>query len=159
MAFLGCDKLSFLLIFLHCLYVEGGISIMDDFLKEFYTTVYANKIGKKSGNYCKYDNQAFQLFSSSLCLSALLASFLASTVTRKLGHRATMVGAGIFYMLGAIVGAGGVDLFMVILARVLMGAGVGFSNQVIFVIGLCNVKAFNSGNICLLHKLLAELPI
>ncbi|MCO5574714.1 hypothetical protein L7F22_028504 [Adiantum nelumboides] len=113
------------------LVAAGGISIMDDFLRAFYPVILDHKLSGSHGNYCKYDNQAFQLFSSSLCLAALFATFLASTVTRKYGHTTTMIGAGIFYMLGSIMGAAALNLPMVYLSRVLMGCGIGFSNQAI----------------------------
>lgn len=35
-------------------------------------------------NYCKYDNQSLQLFTSSLYLAALVATMFASSVTRNL---------------------------------------------------------------------------
>ncbi|KAI5080799.1 hypothetical protein GOP47_0003982 [Adiantum capillus-veneris] len=113
------------------LVAAGGISIMNDFLRAFYPAILDHKQSGSHGNYCKYDNQAFQLFSSSLCLAALFATFLASPVTRKYGHTTTMIGAGIFYMLGSVMGAAALNLTMVYLSRVLMGCGIGFSNQAI----------------------------
>ncbi|KAH7293778.1 hypothetical protein KP509_28G042000 [Ceratopteris richardii] len=91
----------------------------------------SHKLAGSHDNYCKYDNQFFQLFSSLLCLAALCSAFLASSVTRRFGHTATMVGAGLFYVIGSVLGAAATDISMVYLSRVFMGCGIGFSNQAI----------------------------
>ncbi|XP_039000224.1 sugar transport protein 8-like isoform X2 [Hibiscus syriacus] len=58
--------------------ISGGVTSMDDFLKEFFPAVYRKKQHVLENNYCKYDNQFLQLFTSSLYLAALIASFVAS---------------------------------------------------------------------------------
>ncbi|KAL6185810.1 hypothetical protein ACLB2K_041933 [Fragaria x ananassa] len=82
-----------------------------------------------NSNYCKYDNQYLQLFTSSLYLAALTASFFASYTTRKLGRKLTMLVAGIFFCVGTIFNAAAQNLAMLIIGRLLLGCGVGFGNQ------------------------------
>lgn len=67
----------------------GGVTAMDDFLHKFFRHVYDKK---HSGNlreshYCKYDDQGLQLFTSSLYLAGLVASFFASMSTRIGGRK------------------------------------------------------------------------
>lgn len=113
------------------LVIAGGISIMDDFLLKFYPSVYAHKKNAKEDNYCKYNNQVFQLFSSSLYLAALLATFFASVVSKKLGRKATMLCAGVFFIAGTVIGTAAQNLAMIIVGRALLGCGLGFANQAV----------------------------
>jgi len=104
---------------------------MDDFLIKFFPEVYRKKhqTGVES-NYCKYDNQGLQLFTSSLYLAGLTATFFASYTTRRLGRKLTMLIAGIFFLIGVIFNGAAQDLAMLIVGRILLGCGVGFANQV-----------------------------
>ncbi|KAK1351717.1 Sugar transport protein 13 [Heracleum sosnowskyi] len=112
--------------------VSGGVTSMDDFLKIFFPQEYrtTQEIGLNS-NYCKYNNQGLQLFSSSLYQAALVATFFASYTTRKLGRRFTMLIAGIFFIVGVVFTAGAFDMAMLIFGRIALGCGVGFANQAI----------------------------
>ncbi|KAF9607615.1 hypothetical protein IFM89_037543 [Coptis chinensis] len=112
--------------------VSGGVTSMDDFLKKFFPVVYKkkNEPGLNS-NYCKYDNQGLQLFTSSLYLAGLVATFFASYTTRKLGRRLTMLIAGLLFIAGVIFNAAAQDLAMLIAGRILLGCGVGFANQAV----------------------------
>lgn len=103
---------------------------MDDFLKDFFPAVWEKKKLAHENNYCKYDNQFLQLFTSSLYLAALVASFLASATCSKLGRKPTMQFASIFFLIGVGLTAGAVNLVMLIIGRILLGFGVGFGNQV-----------------------------
>lgn len=104
---------------------------MDDFLKEFFPTVYHKKNEIKDNDpYCKYDNQGLQLFTSSLYLAGLIATFFASYTTRVFGRRPTMLLAGLFFLVGVVLNAAAKDLAMLIIGRILLGCGVGFANQV-----------------------------
>lgn len=106
---------------------------MPDFLKKFFPVVYKRTQEKGlDSNYCKYDNQGLQLFTSSLYLAALIATFGASHTTRKLGRRLTMLIAGIFFIVGTILNAAAMNFIMLVLGRILLGCGVGFANQVTF---------------------------
>ncbi|CAA6659159.1 unnamed protein product [Spirodela intermedia] len=113
--------------------VSGGVTSMDDFLKKFFPVVYRRKIGAglDSSNYCKYDNQGLQLFTSSLYLAGLTATFFASYTTRQLGRRPTMLIAGFFFIVGVVLNAAAQDLAMLIAGRILLGCGVGFANQAV----------------------------
>lgn len=111
--------------------VAGGVTSMDPFLKKFFPVVYRRaKVATDTNNYCKYDNQGLQLFTSSLYLAGLTSTFFASYTTRKLGRKITMLIAGIFFIVGVILNAGAVNLAMLIIGRILLGCGVGFANQV-----------------------------
>ena len=114
--------------------VTGGVTSMDDFLFKFFPKVYRKK--KETGlesNYCKYDNQGLQLFTLSLYLAGLTATFFASYTTRRLGRRLTMLIAGAFFIAGVIFNGAAQDLTMLIVGRILLGCGVGFANQVRFI--------------------------
>lgn len=105
---------------------------MEPFLHKFFPTVYKRtKDPGLNSNYCKYDNQGLQLFTSSLYLAGLTATFFASYTTRKLGRRLTMLIAGFFFIAGVVLNAAAQDLAMLIIGRILLGCGVGFANQVI----------------------------
>ncbi|GAB2266599.1 Sugar transport protein 13 [Dionaea muscipula] len=112
--------------------VSGGVTSMQPFLKKFFPAVYrkTNDVNLNS-NYCKYDNQGLQLFTSSLYLAGLTATFFASYTTRKLGRRLTMLMAGVFFLFGVSFNAAAQDLAMLIVGRILLGCGVGFANQAV----------------------------
>lgn len=103
---------------------------MDDFLKEFFPVIYVRKHRAKENNYCKYDNQFLQLFTSSLYLAALITSFFAASLCRRWGRRFTMRAASIFFLAGVALTVGAVNLWMLIIGRILLGMGVGGGNQV-----------------------------
>lgn len=112
--------------------VSGGVTAMPDFLKKFFPVVYRKTIsGNRDSNYCKYDNQGLQLFTSSLYLAGLTATFFASYTTRKLGRRLTMLIAGVFFIFGVVLNAAAQNLAMLIVGRILLGCGVGFANQAV----------------------------
>lgn len=106
---------------------------MPDFLKKFFPVVYKRSQEKGlDSNYCKYNNEGLQLFTSSLYLAALIATFFASHTTRQLGRKITMLIAGIFFIIGVLLNAGALNLLMLILGRISLGCGVGFANQVTY---------------------------
>lgn len=112
--------------------VSGGVTAMPGFLKKFFPVVYRKTIsGHRDSNYCKYDNQGLQLFTSSLYLAGLTATFFASYTTRKLGRRLTMLIAGVFFIVGVVFNAAAQNLAMLIVGRILLGCGVGFANQAV----------------------------
>lgn len=112
--------------------VSGGVTSMPDFLKKFFPVVYRKTVqGDLGSNYCKYDNQGLQLFTSSLYLAGLTSTFFASYTTRRLGRRMTMLIAGVFFLFGVGFNAGAQDLAMLIVGRILLGFGVGFANQAV----------------------------
>ncbi|KAL5701854.1 Sugar transport protein 8 [Ranunculus cassubicifolius] len=111
--------------------ISGGVTAMDDFLKEFFPKVYERKKTAHEDNYCKYDDQNLQLFTSSLYLAALVASFVASKVCSRFGRRPTMQIASIMAVGGVGLTAGAVSIPILISGRILLGFGVGFANQAV----------------------------
>lgn len=103
---------------------------MDDFLEKFFQGVYVKKHEAKESNYCKFNNQGLQLFTSSLYLAAIIASFFASKACSKYGRKRTMQAASLFFLAGVALNAAAVSLPMLIIGRILLGFGVGFANQV-----------------------------
>ncbi|KAL9232858.1 hypothetical protein vseg_007922 [Gypsophila vaccaria] len=113
--------------------VSGGVTSMNPFLKKFFPAVYhkKNTPDPNQSFYCQYDNQGLQLFTSSLYLAALVATFFASHTTRRLGRRLTMLIAGFFFIAGVVLNATAINLAMLIIGRILLGCGVGFANQAV----------------------------
>ncbi|THU55635.1 hypothetical protein C4D60_Mb11t08640 [Musa balbisiana] len=111
--------------------ISGGVTSMDDFLEEFFPVVYERKHKAKEDNYCKYDNQGLQLFTSSLYLAALVSSFVASKLCTKHGRRLTMQAASVFFLVGVVLNAAARNIAMLIIGRILLGVGVGFANQAV----------------------------
>ncbi|KAG5554777.1 hypothetical protein RHGRI_012362 [Rhododendron griersonianum] len=112
--------------------VSGGVTSMEPFLKKFFPVVYRRtQEGGHDSNYCKYDNQGLQMFTSSLYLAGLTATFFASYTTRRLGRRLTMLIAGVFFIVGVILNTAAVNIEMLIIGRILLGCGVGFANQAV----------------------------
>ncbi|KAL4602302.1 hypothetical protein ACB092_10G043200 [Castanea dentata] len=87
------------LIFGHDLGISGGVTSMDSFFKEFFSSVYAKESSFKPSDdqYCKFDSQILTSFTSSLYLAALVVSIFAATVTRIFGRRTTMLLGGVLF--------------------------------------------------------------
>lgn len=105
---------------------------MDEFLSKFFPQVERQQKEKAKHDtaYCKFDNQMLQLFTSSLYLAALVASFVASVITRKYGRKVSMFTGGLAFLIGALINAFAINVAMLIIGRLLLGVGVGFANQV-----------------------------
>ncbi|KAL6012066.1 Sugar transport protein 7 [Asimina triloba] len=110
--------------------ISGGVTSMDPFLEKFFPVVYRKKKHESENNYCKYNNQGLAAFTSSLYLAGLVASLVASLVTRKYGRRVSIVCGGISFLVGAGLNAGAMNLAMLLLGRIMLGVGIGFGNQV-----------------------------
>ncbi|KAL1804840.1 hypothetical protein DCAR_0830655 [Daucus carota subsp. sativus] len=112
--------------------VSGGVTSMDDFLKEFFHKTYARKQAHlKETDYCKYDDQILTLFTSSLYYAALLSTFGASYITRNKGRRFSILCGAVSFFLGAILNAAAQNIAMLIIGRCLLGIGIGFGNQAV----------------------------
>ncbi|KAJ6430031.1 hypothetical protein OIU84_021444 [Salix udensis] len=111
--------------------VSGGVTAMDDFLKKFFYEVWERKQLAHENNYCKYDNKKLQLFTSSLYIAALIASFIASKTCSKYGRKPTMQLASIFFIIGVAMTTFAVNIEMLIIGRLHLGLGVGFANQAV----------------------------
>lgn len=103
---------------------------MKPFLEKFFPTVLKNATSAKTNMYCVYDDQLLTLFTSSLFLAGLVSSLLASHITTALGRRNTMIFGGCIFFAGGAINAAAVNIGMLILGRILLGIGVGFTNQV-----------------------------
>lgn len=101
---------------------------MDDFLGKFFPKVLRDRHNKD--NYCQYNNQGLQAFTSSLYIAGMFSALAASYSTRLLGRTRTMLFAGISIFIGAVLNAAAENLEMLIFGRILLGFGVGFGNQV-----------------------------
>ena len=105
---------------------------MDPFLEKFFLAGYLRKHHKKfeGSDYCKYNNQGLVVFTSSLYVAGLVASLFASHVTRTYGRKASIIIGGICFLVGSALNAGAMNLTMLISGRIMLGVGIGFSNQV-----------------------------
>lgn len=112
----------------------GGVTSMDSFLKRFFPSVYEQESNLKpsANQYCKFNSQILTLFTSSLYISALVAGLGASSITRALGRRTTMILGGIFFVSGALLNGLAMNIAMLIAGRLLLGFGIGCANQVHF---------------------------
>ncbi|XP_047979001.1 sugar carrier protein C-like [Salvia hispanica] len=118
------------LIFGYDIGISGGVTSMDSFLEKFFPSVYRKEKADKSTNqYCKFDSVPLTLFTSSLYLAALASSIVAATVTRKLGRKLSMLFGGVLFCTGALINGFAYSVWMLILGRLLLGAGIGFANQ------------------------------
>uniref|UniRef100_A0A7N0T1B3 Major facilitator superfamily (MFS) profile domain-containing protein n=1 Tax=Kalanchoe fedtschenkoi TaxID=63787 RepID=A0A7N0T1B3_KALFE len=111
--------------------ISGGVTSMDAFLKKFFHAVYLQKQHVHENNYCKYNNQGLAAFTSSLYLAGLVASLVASPITRLYGRRASIICGGISFLAGAALNAFAVNLAMLLLGRIMLGVGIGFGNQAV----------------------------
>ncbi|KAL6650822.1 hypothetical protein ACP70R_009747 [Stipagrostis hirtigluma subsp. patula] len=118
------------LIFGYDIGISGGVSAMEPFLRRFFPHVLKRMAEAKQGNeYCIYDSQALAAFTSSLYVAAAVASLVASRVTRALGRQAIMLIGGALFFAGAAFTGAAVNIAMLIVGRMLLGLGVGFTNQ------------------------------
>lgn len=119
------------LIFGYDIGISGGVTSMEPFLVKFFPAVYRKMNDKKGieSEYCKFDSLLLTLFTSSLYIAALVASFFASTVTRVFGRKMSMCIGGLVFLSGSILNGAAVNVAMLIIGRLLLGVGVGFANQ------------------------------
>ncbi|KAK7310234.1 hypothetical protein RJT34_07621 [Clitoria ternatea] len=119
------------LLFGYDLGITGGVTSMETFLIKFFPSVYEEMTNatEDKNQYCKFDNQLLTLFTSSLYLAALIASFFASTTTRMLGRVPSMFLGGLFFLVGAVLNGFARNIEMLIIGRMLLGFGVGYCNQ------------------------------
>lgn len=106
---------------------------MGPFLKKFFPKVYRREELNVGGTnqYCKFDDAGLTMFTSSLYLAALVASLCASSITRALGRKVSMLVGGILFLAGALFNGLAQNVAMLIIGRLLLGFGVGFANQVL----------------------------
>ncbi|KAJ3693162.1 hypothetical protein LUZ60_008642 [Juncus effusus] len=117
------------LIFGYDIGISGGVTAMESFLKEFFPNVVKRMATAKSNEYCVYDNQSLTAFTSSLYIAGLAASLVASKITKAIGRQKIMLLGGAMFFAGAAVNAAAVNIAMLIIGRMLLGFGIGFTNQ------------------------------
>ncbi len=110
--------------------MTGGVTTMAPFLSKFFPSVLRKEKEAKTNIYCVYDSQVLTSFTSSLYIAGLATSLFASKLNASLGRRTTMVIGGATFLVGSAINAGAVNVAMLILGRILLGFGVGFTNQV-----------------------------
>ena len=105
---------------------------MRPFLKKFFPEVFRRmEEDTKISNYCKFDSQLLTLFTSSMYLAGLIASFFASSTTKAYGRKPSIIIGGAAFLAGAALNGTALNIYMLIFGRVLLGVGVGFANQVL----------------------------
>ncbi|XP_015877756.3 hexose carrier protein HEX6 [Ziziphus jujuba] len=110
--------------------ISGGVTTMESFLEKFFPEVYKKmKEDTDISNYCKFDSQLLTSFTSSLYIAGLVASLFASSMTRAYGRKPSILVGGAAFLAGSALGGAAVNIYMLILGRVLLGVGVGFANQ------------------------------
>ncbi|KAK2659737.1 hypothetical protein Ddye_006270 [Dipteronia dyeriana] len=117
------------LIFGYDIGISGGVTTMVPFLHKFFPSVLRKAAGAKTNIYCMYDSQVLTAFTSSLYIAGLASSLVASRLTAVLGRRNIMVLGGCTFLAGAAINGGAANIAMLILGRILLGFGVGFTNQ------------------------------
>lgn len=63
-------------------------------------------------------------------IARMMASLVASAVTRRVGRRAVTLIGGTMFLAGSVINVGAVNIEMLIIGRILLGFGVGFTVQV-----------------------------
>ncbi|CAL5332791.1 hypothetical protein CsSME_00014318 [Camellia sinensis var. sinensis] len=117
------------LIFGYDIGISGGVTTMRPFLRKFFPSILKKAAEAKTNVYCVYDSQVLTAFTSSLYLAGLAASLVASRITAALGRRNIMVVGGCTFLVGAAINGGAENIAMLIVGRLLLGFGVGFTNQ------------------------------
>ncbi|KAG5065868.1 hypothetical protein AAZX31_04G099400 [Glycine max] len=117
------------LLFGYDLGISGGVTTMVPFLEKFFPDILRKVAGTEVNMYCVYDSQVLTLFTSSLYLAGLVSSLAASRVTAAWGRRNTILIGGVTFLIGGALNGGAENIGMLILGRVLLGFGVGFTNQ------------------------------
>ncbi|XP_004508394.1 sugar transport protein 7-like isoform X3 [Cicer arietinum] len=111
--------------------ISGGVTSMDEFLIKFFPSVYKQKMHAHENSYCKYNNQVLAAFTSVLYIAGLVASLIASPVTRKYGRKTSIIAGGISFLIGSILNAAAANLAMLIIGRIMLGVGIGFGDQIL----------------------------
>lgn len=137
----------------------GGVTSMNQFLEKFFPSVLEKERAASSqNNYCKYDSHLISMFTSSLYLAALTSSLIASTVTRKLGRKLSMLLGGLLFFVGAFINCFSRFVWMLILGRILQGFGVGFANQV-SLIRRIHIYNLDARSIVVVFAVCSTLPL
>ncbi|XP_062003623.1 sugar transport protein 10-like isoform X3 [Rosa rugosa] len=92
-------------------YDSGGVASREFFLKKFFPALFPIDSNEKNhaNLYCKeHRKQYINLFTSSIYIAALVASLIASSVTRYCGRNVSMCLAGLIYLVGVSISTVGI---------------------------------------------------
>ncbi|OMO77922.1 Sugar/inositol transporter [Corchorus olitorius] len=117
------------LIFGYDVGVSGGVTTMAPFLEKFFPFVLQRMADAKQSQYCLFDSQTLTAFTSSFYIAGLVSSLIAGAVNTTTGRRGSLIIGGVVFMLGTALNAFAFNLWMLIAGRLLLGFGVGFTNQ------------------------------
>ncbi|KAG6494861.1 hypothetical protein ZIOFF_042643 [Zingiber officinale] len=135
------------LIFGYDIGISGGVTSMDSFLERFFPSVYAKQQADSStSQYCKFDSELLTLFTSSLYVAALIASFVASSVTRVSGRKWSMLIGGVTFLAGsALNGAASVPVYLSEMAPANLRGTLNIGFQFMITIGIFGANLINYG--------------
>lgn len=117
------------LIFGYDIGISGGVTSMPNFLSKFFPSVFKKESTAKQSDYCKYDSQILTSFTSSLYIAGLASTLTAGATTKAFGRQKSMLIGGLTFLCGAVLNGAAVNVSMLIIGRILLGFGVGFTNQ------------------------------
>ncbi|XWS39727.1 hypothetical protein CRYUN_Cryun18bG0079300 [Craigia yunnanensis] len=117
------------LIFGYDVGVSGGVTTMGPFLEKFFPFVLQRMADEKQSQYCLFDSQSLTAFTSSLYIAGLVSSLIAGRVTTTAGRKGSLIMGGFIFMIGTALNAFALNIWMLIIGRLLLGFGVGFTNQ------------------------------
>ena len=103
---------------------------MTSFLEAFFPEIIEKMNSAQQDAYCIFDSQVLTTFVSSLYLAGVFACLVAGHVTRRVGRRNSMLIGASFFFVGAILNCAAVNIYMLVIGRILLGFAVGFTNQV-----------------------------
>lgn len=116
------------LTYYHTHFIFTVPSFLDKFFPDIYSAAEAES-EEQTNAYCAYDSQLLSLFTSSFFLAGMATSLPASWVTEKYGRKMSMAIGSVLYLLGSVLNVVAVDTAMLIIGRIILGAGCGFVNQ------------------------------
>lgn len=117
------------LIFGYDVGVSGGVTTMAPFLGMFFPFVLRRMADAQQSQYCMFDSQALTAFTSSFYIAGLVSSLIAGSLTTTTGRKGSMIIGGFIFMIGTALNAFAFNIWMLIIGRLLLGFGVGFTNQ------------------------------
>uniref|UniRef100_A0A2N9HMI6 Major facilitator superfamily (MFS) profile domain-containing protein n=1 Tax=Fagus sylvatica TaxID=28930 RepID=A0A2N9HMI6_FAGSY len=117
------------LIFGYDVGISGGVTTMEPFLKKFFPSVLKKMGDAKQNQYCIFNSQILTLFTSSLYIAGLISSLIAGRVTTATGRKGILIIGGLVFLAGTALNAAAINVEMLILGRLLLGFGIGFTNQ------------------------------
>lgn len=110
--------------------MSGGVTKMDPFLKKFFPSVLHSKQHAKVDRYCLFYSSKLTAYASSLYIAGIVSALMAGRLTTSTGRKGSLIIGGMVYLIGLSIHALAENLGMLVLGRILIGFGVGFSNQV-----------------------------